>query len=122
MIRLVYCINRREDVSLEDFRSFWSDRRFSELYREYSCLFRTSRIKKNLVLKVPMNLAISERQGMRKPYDGIIEIWWESAKELIAINETDQARELIRKIAEYEDQFVHKAHSTIFFTKYREES
>jgi hypothetical protein len=121
MIRLVYCVNRREDVSIEDFRRFWVDRRFSELFREYGSIFGTARIKKNLVLKVPMNLAISERQGMRKPYDGIIEIWWDSAKELIAINETDQARELMWKIAEYEDQFVDKARSTIFFTEYREE-
>ncbi len=121
MIRLVYCINRREDISIEEFRDFWNDRRLSELYKEYSVVFKTTRIMRNLVLKVPMNLTISERRGMRKPYDGIIEIWWESARELLAVNEATEAKELLRKIAEYEDQFADRARSTIFFTEYREE-
>lgn len=120
MVRLIYCVNRREVVSIGEFRRFWNDEHFAELYREYNKVFKTAAIKKSLVLKVPMNIAISERQGMRKPYDGVIEIWWHDAKELVAINETPEAEELRRKIAEYENKFVDKSRSTLFFTEYQE--
>ncbi len=122
MIRLVYCINRREDISIEEFRDFWNDRQLSELYKEYSRIFRPIQIMRNLVLKVPMNPTISERKDMGKPYDGVIEIWWDSAKELIAINETTEAKDIRQRITEYEDKFVDRVRSTVFFTEYREES
>lgn len=120
MIRLVYCVSRREDASVEDFRRFWGDAHFSDLYNEYSRVFKTTGIKRNLVLKVPMNAIIMDRQGMRKPYDGVIEIWWDSAKELVAANDTPEAVELRRKIAEYEDRFIDKSRSTLFFTEFHE--
>ena len=120
MIRLVYCVSRREDVPIEDFRRFWSDKYFSDLFKEYAEVYKTKGIKKNLVLKVPMNSTIWEKQGTRKPYDGVIEMWWNSAKELVAVNETPEADELRRRIDEYEDQFIDKSRSTLFFTEYLE--
>lgn len=120
MIRLVYCVSRREDISLEDFRAFWHDERFTDLYREYNRVYRAKALKKTLVLKVPMNAAILGKQGTRKPYDGIIEILWESAKELLEVHDTDEADALRRRIAEYEQQFIDKTRSTVFFTEYQE--
>jgi hypothetical protein len=58
-----------------------------------------------------------EREGTGKPYDGIIEVWWDSAKELIAINESPEAEVLKDKISEYEDQFIDQSLSKIFFTE-----
>ena len=120
MIRLVYCVSRREDVPIEDFRRFWNDEHFSSLLKEYNKVYKTTGIKKNLVLKVPMNAIILERQGTRKPYDGVIEMWWDSAKELVAVDETPEAAELRRRIEEYEKQFIDKSRSTLFFTEYLE--
>ena len=120
MIRLVYCVSRREDVPIEDFRRFWSDEHFAGLLKEYNKLYKTVGSKKNLVLKVPMNAIILERQGTRKPYDGVIEMWWDSAKELVAVNDTPEADALRRKLGEYEAQFIDKSRSALFFTEYLE--
>jgi hypothetical protein len=120
MIRLVYCVSRREDVPIEDFRRFWNDKHFSDLYREYAEVYKTKGIKKNLVLKVPMNSTIWEKQGTRKPYDGVIEVSWDSAKELVELFNTPEADELRRKIGEYEEQFIDKSRSSVFFTEYQE--
>jgi hypothetical protein len=119
MIRLVYCVSRRADISLEEFRRFWCDERFSALYEGYDRVYKSTSIKKTLVLKVPMNAAIVGREGTRKPYDGVIEILWDSAKELVAVHDTPEARELRRQIGEFEQQFVDKSRSTIFFTEYQ---
>ena len=75
-------------------------------------------MSRNLVLKVPMNITMLERQGMREPYDGIIEMWWESAEDLIALNETSEAEGFRENMRAYESQFVDKSRSTIFFSEY----
>lgn len=118
MIRLVYCVGRRADISIEEFRSFWNDEHYSMLLKEYNQVFRTTGFKKNLVLKVPMNSIILDRQGTRKPYDGVIEMSWNSAQELVTASYTPEAKELRRKIEEYEKVFVDKTRSALFFTEY----
>jgi hypothetical protein len=113
-------VSRREDISIEEFRRFWKDERYAALFKEYNKVYKTTGMKKNLVLKVPMNALILERQGTRKPYDGVIELWWDSARELVAVNETPEADDMRRRIGEYEEQFIDKTRSTIFFTEYPE--
>ena len=83
-------------------------------------LYKAVRASKNLALKVPMNATILERQGTREPYDGVIELWWDSAKDLIAVNETPEAEEFRQKMRAFEKQFIDKSRSTIFFSEYFE--
>lgn len=54
---------------------------------DFKKLYKAVRASKNLVLNVPMNTSMMERQGTRKPYDCIIGLWWDSARDLIAVNE-----------------------------------
>ncbi len=118
MIRLIYCVGRRTDISVEEFRAFWNDERYMALLKEYNQVFRTTGFKKNLVLKVPMNSIILDRQGTRKPYDGVIEMSWDSAKELVDAGCTPEADEMRRRIEEYEKPFVDRNRSALFFTEY----
>ena len=120
MIRLVYCISRREDISVEEFRRYWHDEQFSALLHDFRKLYKAIRTSKNLTLQVPMSATILERQGTREPYDGTIELWWDSAKELISVNETPEAEELRQRMRAFEKQFVDKSRSTIFFSEYIE--
>jgi hypothetical protein len=87
---------------------------------DFKKLYKAVRTSKNLGLKVPMNTTILERQGTREPYDGIIELWWESAKDLIALNETAEAERFRERMRTFERQFVDKSRSTIFFSEYFE--
>jgi len=64
--------------------------------------------------------AALKRQGTREPYDGVIELWWDSAKDLIAVNETPEAEEFRQKVRAFEKKFVDKSRSTIFFSEYFE--
>lgn len=118
MIRLMYCVTRRQDVSPEDFRRYWQDERYTSLLNTFTKLYRATRYNKNLTLSIEMNAQIMERQGTGTPHDGIIEIWWDSAKVLTTINETPEAEALKQKIGEYEKQFIDRSHSKIFFTEH----
>lgn len=117
MIRLVYCVSRREDISPEDFRRYWQDEQYASLLTEFTKLYRASRYDQNLTLNIQMNVQIMERQGTGSPHDGVLEIWWNSAKELTAINESTEAEELKRKIRQYEEHFIDRSLSKIFFTE-----
>ena len=120
MIRLVYCVSRSKDISVEEFRRYWNDEQFSVLMNDFKKLYKAIKTTKNLVLNVPMNTTMLERQGTREPYDGIIELWWESAKDLIALNETPEAEGFRQEMRAFEKQFIDKSRSTIFFSEYFE--
>ncbi|MFQ5684945.1 MAG: EthD domain-containing protein [Candidatus Binatia bacterium] len=117
MVRLMYCVNRREDISPEEFRRYWQDEKYASLLGKFTTIYRAARFDRNLTLNIQMNVQIMERQETGTPFDGIIEIWWDSAKELIAVNESPEAEELKRKIREYEGQFINRSLSKIFFTE-----
>lgn len=117
MVRLVYCVTGRQDISPEEFRQYWQDEKYTSLLTQIVKLYRASRHDQNLTLNINMNAQIMERQGTGKPHDGVIEIWWGSAKEMTAINESPEAEELKRKLREYEEQFIDRSLSKIFFTE-----
>lgn len=117
MVRLMYCVNRREDISPEDFRRYWQDEIYASLLSKFIKMYPAARYDRNLTLNIQMNAQIMERQGTGTPFDGIIEMWWDSAKELTAVNESPEAEELKRKIQEYEGQFINRSISKIFFSE-----
>lgn len=117
MVRLMYCVTRRRDISPEDFRRYWQDEKYASLLSTFTKIYCASHYDQNLTLNIPMNAQIMERQGTGNPHDGIIEIWWYSAKELTAINESREAEELKQQIRKYEEQFIDRSRSKIFFTE-----
>lgn len=117
MVRLVYCVTRREDLSPENFRRYWQDDRYDILLAKFAKLYQAARFGRNLTLNIQMNAQIMEKQGTGTPFDGIVEIWWNSAKELAAVNESPEAEALKHQIRQYEEQFIDRSLSKIFFTE-----
>jgi uncharacterized protein (TIGR02118 family) len=105
MIKLVYCITRRADLTFEEFSSYWHDvhgpmgRRIPGLQR----LVQSHRV--------------AHPAGMRPPdFDGMAELWFD---DLSALQAAMASAEWQASTAD-EANFVDPAHTALFLTEERE--
>ncbi len=117
MIRYLNCMKRRQDVSLDQFRKYWNDPRFTDLLARMQAMFGAKRATRNLTLSVEANVVVREMRGTREPYDGVLEYWWDEARALLDIVDTPEAQKLIDEMRAYQSQFVDFSASTAFFTE-----
>ena len=117
MIRYIHCLRKRQDISDEEFRRFWKDKRFDDLIRRVVKLSGADRHAKNLGLRVAATMRIIHDRGESEPYDGVLEYWWRDARDLMAIYESPAAQALLREILAYEKQFIDIHNSTGFFAE-----
>jgi hypothetical protein len=116
MVRLICCISRRSDISIEKFRDFWNSREYKELF---NIVAQASQIKKyshQLTLQIQINKELMEYHNTKEPFDGIIELWWENAQIFESLD-SDKTSEIRKKLSEFEDQFIDRSASRFFFTE-----
>jgi uncharacterized protein (TIGR02118 family) len=119
MIKLVYCIRRRADLSPEAFHAYWLERH-GPLVREVARALRARRYVQSHTLATPANDALRASRGLAEPHDGITELWWESAEELAAATATPEGREAGARLLEDERRFIDFARSSLFVTEEHE--
>lgn len=117
MIRLLRCIKKRHDISDMDFRHFWDASEYASTFEAYMNVSEGISYQKNLVLKIDLNEDIQMIRGTQAPYDGVIELFWPSAKNAAALVNTPEGRALVEKLAAYENQFVDFSRSSISLTE-----
>jgi uncharacterized protein (TIGR02118 family) len=81
MIKLVFCLRRRADLSPQEFRSYWLDRH-APLVRRHAAALRIARYVQTHTLASALNDALRESRGASEPFDGVAELWWASEGEL----------------------------------------
>lgn len=116
MVRMIYCVMSREDISLQDFREFFNgDHKLlmSVAARELGAVD----YKQSLTLQVDRNFTIMYRRGTELPYDGIIEMWWENAAKLEGIMESEEILIQAEEIFSEASQYIDLSRSRIFFTE-----
>lgn len=117
MIRHITCIRKKPDIPDEEFRAYWTAPEFEDLQQKVVALARPVRYSKNLALKVEATQRVIDDRGFIDPFDAVIEFWWEDASQLMALYDSPEAQRLLKKIADYESQFIDKFRSTAFFTE-----
>ena len=115
MVKLVYVVRRRPDLSPEQFRRRWLEH--GPLVRRLASDLRARRYVQSHTLETPLNAALAASRGMGPPYDGITEVWWESLDELAAALRTPEAEAAGRALLEDERAFIDLAASRIFLTE-----
>jgi len=117
MIRFISCIKRRDDVSIEEFRHFWNSLAFDELQERVSRVLGANRFQHSLTLAVEANDLIMDERGLAEPFDGLIEYWWEQARDVLRLAESPEGRSALQDMRKYQAHFVDFAHSHAFFTE-----
>ncbi|HEY6168552.1 MAG TPA: EthD domain-containing protein [Verrucomicrobiae bacterium] len=116
MIKFVYCVRRRPEMSFEAFRKYWLENH-GPLVRRYASALRAKRYVQSHTLDTPLNVAAGQPRGTKPPYDGITEIWWDTADDLIAALSTAEGQEINRILAEDEARFCDLPNCSVFFTE-----
>ena len=117
MIRFINCVKRRPDISIEQFRQFWSSSEFDELIKAVVAMSGAARYKKSATLVIEANHLVQERRGTGEPFDGVLEYWWDKAAHLEGIMDKPEAAGLMQKMLDYQKQFADIPHSSAFFTE-----
>jgi hypothetical protein len=117
MIRFINCVRKKEDISHQEFRTYWDDPKFRALIEKLISQVKSKRFEKKLTLQVEMNLRVMEERGSRAPYDGTIEWWWDNAAELSSILENEETKTLFQEMKLFQSEFIDLKRSSAFFTE-----
>ncbi|MDG2334979.1 MAG: EthD domain-containing protein [Myxococcota bacterium] len=119
MIKLVYCVRRRADISEAEFFRYWKEEH-GPLVKSVARDLRARRYLQSHTTAAEVNAGLSEGRGLGAPFDGITEVWWESVEELVAGSASPRGREAGRRLYEDEAHFIDFADSHLFLTEEHE--
>jgi uncharacterized protein (TIGR02118 family) len=116
MIKLVFVIRRRADLTPEEFHRYWLQEH-GPLARSLLMPLGARRYVQTHTLGGDMNAALAESRGTAEPYDGIAEIWWDSLEALVATTSSEEGRQANATLAEDETRFIDLQRSALFITE-----
>lgn len=116
MLKFIYCVRRRPEMTVEAFRKYWLENH-GPLVRSYAKTLRAKRYVQSHTLDTPLNAAAQQPRNTKPAYDGITEIWWDSAEDLIQSLSSPEGQEANRILAEDEARFCDLPNCSVFFSE-----
>jgi uncharacterized protein (TIGR02118 family) len=116
MIKLLYCLRRLPHLSREEFQKYWLEIH-GPLVRKHSGALAIRRYVQAHTLDHGLNPALRETRGGGEPYDGVAQLWWESAEALAKANSTPEGLEAGRILLEDEKRFIDLERSALWLAE-----
>lgn len=117
MIKIVFCLRRKQNLSPEEFRRYWLDHH-AELVRRCAPALRLRRYTQSHTITDPRIAATVEARGSDiEPYDGVAELWWESIEDIIEAVATKEGSDAGHDLLRDERNFIDQANSSIFYAE-----
>ena len=117
MIKLVFCLRRLPTLSVNAFQRYWLDNH-AELVRQHAAALRIRRYtQSHTVADTRLSPVIESRGGRNDPYDGVAELWWDSAADLLEALSTSEGLHAGRTLREDEGTFIDLPNSPLFFSE-----
>ena len=115
MVKLVYCLRRRANVSPEEFYRYWLDTHGPKVKNAAEAM-RALRYVQSHTCEPEVNQAFSASRGLAPAYDGITEVWWNSIEDLKSAMASPAGAEAMAVLREDESQFIEFSQSCVFMT------
>lgn len=115
MIKLVYCLRRRADVSPEEFHRYWKHDH-GPLVKRFAEAIRARRYIQSHTRLPALNEMFQKSRGLAPPYDGITEVWWDSEEAFNTAAATPDAANAYQALIEDEAKFIDFTQSRVFMT------
>ena len=113
MIKLVFCLRRRRELSREEFQRYWKETH-APLVRERARAIGALRYVQVHTGYDDLNAGLQAGRGGPPAFDGVAELWFENRASLEAALTTDAARKAGAELLADERQFIDLAQSPIF--------
>jgi uncharacterized protein (TIGR02118 family) len=120
MIKLVYIVKKRADISEKDFHEYWL-KTHGPLVRSFAKSMRAKKYVQSHTVHEDAGKQIrNTRPKMKDTYDGITEVWWDSREAFSGSGAAKDGAEAARALLEDESKFIDFEHSSIFLTEEHE--
>jgi uncharacterized protein (TIGR02118 family) len=120
MIKLVYVIRKRADVSGKDFHEYWLQKH-GPLVRTFAKSMRAKKYVQSHTVSEDAGKQIrATRPKMNETYDGITEVWWDTLEDFNSGGDATERAKAARALLEDETKFIDFEHSSIFMTEEHE--
>src|SRR4029453_19074596 len=107
MIRLIFLLRRRPELSLPEFQRYWREEH-GPLVASHAQRIGALRYIQVHRLDDEINARMAKsRDGMEEPYDGVAELWWDSEEALTAVLATNAGQSAGEALLEDERKFIH---------------
>ena len=116
MIKLVYCLRKRDDISFESFYSYWLFEH-APLVKSVASAIGAFRYVQSHTTLPQLNDLMLKSRGLKAPYDGITEVWWKNEAALERGMASPAGLEAQSKLIKDESQFIDFSRSRIFMTE-----
>lgn len=117
MIRFIHCVKAHPELTSTEFRRFFQGEEMASLVRALATSTSAVDYRLSLTLEIEMNLELMRSRGGAEPFDALVEVRWESGKELMQNAETDEFKALMERIDEFQRQFIDFSKSSRFFVE-----
>lgn len=117
MIKMIFCLRRRAELSPAEFQAYWRARH-APLVAEVAPLLRIRRYVQSHSFDDPQLAGpVAARGATVPPFDGVAELYWDSIEDLTAVNDSKEAREAGRRLLEDERNFIDLSQSPLFWVR-----
>jgi len=116
MIKLVYVIERREDVAPKDFHDYWLNAHGPKV-RDRAGAIGAKRYVQSHTIDTSANEGLRAVRGMLPPVPGITEVWWDSLEDFQAAASSPKGAQALAELGEDEQTFIDIGKSQVFLTE-----
>lgn len=113
MIKFVYCARRLPHLSREEFQRYWRETH-GPLVRRHAEALRIRRYVQVHTLESLINDALRESRGALEAYDGVAELWWDSAEDLATAAGSPEGQKAAQELLEDERRFIDLERSALW--------
>jgi hypothetical protein len=118
LVKLVYCVRKRADMSNEDFRDYWLNRHgplVRGLWESGSFPGMVRYVQSHT--DHDASEAVRASRGAKPPYDGITEVWMDPAQQGGDAATRAASAAAGKRLLEDEATFIDFANSAVFMTR-----
>lgn len=113
MIKLVFCLRRRPDLTREAFQRYWLETH-APLVRERAAAIGVLRYVQVHTAEDALGEALAASRGAPEPFDGVAELWFADAEALAAAVGNEAGQKAGAELLADERGFIDLARSPIF--------
>ena len=117
--KLVFCLRRRDGMSLEEFQRYWRETH-APLVRSHAEALGIRRYVQVHTRPSPVGDAVSASRGGVEGYDGVAELWFDSAEAIATAAATPDGIEAGAALLEDERRFIDLEHSPLWLAEEHE--
>lgn len=119
MLKLIYSLVRRPELSREEFQRYWFDVH-APLVRNAASVLAIRRYVQAHSLDTPLDAALIEGRGLEpERYDGHALLWWDSLEAMMAAMSTAEGRAAGTVLLNDETNFIDFSRSRMVFANER---